>query len=290
MDLNLLLGEPIKVDLKKGTYTPEFEGLFLENYLLKDFLKPGIGYDRYMTWCQSIVITPKDIADVLWVEHNVYYKEISDWEFLLSRCYDLNTGEAIQGSPVLEGLKYFFGYEFYLSFDKTKKTTEEALYFSLLSEKGEWVAKIDKNNFERIRSLITKVNHIQPSELSTWNYAFEKQEKRALRYYYDKRNNPIKPKLDYEFSLETILRFLKVESGLNYKDLFNESLYEINKCYEMKTSTLRTFALNVGIYGGNLKIDSNIRRSLIYGVAHKAEKSNDIISGNNRDSIGLENK
>ena len=288
MNIDLLLGRPVKVDLEENTYTKtNFDGLYLKNYKLKDFLR-SVGYDKYTSWCNMITMKPKDIADILWIKHKMYYKEIDDWEFLFSQCFDFKKQKPYENNPILEGLKFMFGYEFSLSINTKGKSPEEIFFFNIYDENNRWLAKINKANFEKIIETIKLVNYIKPSELSTWNYAYEKHEKRALKYFYEKRMKK-ESKQDYEFNLETIMRFLKLETHSTYEEMFGYSLYELYSCYSMKTDTFRALALNIGIYDGNIKMDSSIQNNLLFGIVKNEKQVKNIASGNGMENISVEN-
>lgn len=293
VDVNLLLGLPIPIKLKEGTYRKDFEGLFLQNYKLKDFLTPEVGYEKYGYWCSIITTRPKDIADILWVQYNTYYKEMNDWVFVMSYCYDFQNRVERPDNDLFEALRFMLGYDYDfvvvedLKALKSGKNPEDIYYLNVYDSNSKWVAKIDKDNFEIITEKVKEINYIKPTELSKWNYAYEKHEKRALKYYYDKRNSKV-GKPSYLFSLETVLRFLRLETGIDYDKWLNESLYEIYSCYNMKSSTFQSLALHIGLYGGNVKVDSNIKNSLIFGVVHNAEQVENLARGNNLDGIQIE--
>ena len=290
MNIDLLLGRPIKIGLEENTYTKtNFDGLYLKNYKMKEFL-PTIGYETYVSWCNSITMVPKDIADILWVKYELYYKTLDSWTFLFNQCFDFNNQKPYENSPILKGLKFMFGYDFSPSFDVKKETPEEAFFFNIYDEKGRWLAKINKKNFEKIVENIKLVNSIKPSELSGWKeFAYERHEKRALQYYHDKRMRSEKED-SFELNVENILRFLKLETSSSYSEMMEWSLYELYNSYSMKTDTLRTLALNIGIYSGNVKINSGIQNSLIFGTTkkHEAEEKN-LASGNNIENIAVGN-
>lgn len=294
VDINLLLGRPIPIKLRDGTYNKKiFDGFYLRNYKLKDFLTPDVGYEQYMYWCSIIVTRPKDIADILWVKYKTYYKDMNDWLFIMSYCYDFNEHKPIEDNDLFKALNFMLGDEYVFSpvlnlkALEENKLSEDMLYINVYSHDGRWLAKIDKDNFERITNVVKLTNFIKPSELSKWNYAYESHEKRALKNYYKKRENE-KNTAPYVLNLETVLRFLKLETGVSYEEWLNESLYEIYSCYNMKASTFQTLALHIGLYGGNVKIDSNIRNSLVFGAIHQVENIENLAKGNNLDSIQVQ--
>ena len=286
-NMSMFLGEPILVELEENTYNKKlFKGLYLNRYKLKDFINKDVGEELYLQWCSSICTTPKDVADILWVQCKTYYKEMNDWSFIFGQCFNVEKQEIIKSSYILNGLKFMFGYDFIPTLNYSGKTPEEVFFFNIYDDKGNWLAKINYNNFEKIREVIRLVNAIKPTELSTWNFAYDKHEKKALKYYYEKnRNKKNKKDEPYDFTLETVLRFLKCEIRTTYKELFDESLCEIYACYSMKSSTFQALALNIGIYGGNLKMDSSVKNNLLFGVVHNEKQARNLASGNNTDIV-----
>lgn len=292
IDVNALLGRPIKIELRDGSYNKSlFKGLYLKNYKLKDILiRDGLDIQEYTSWSSAIITKPKDIADILWVKQNIYYKDLDEWLFVFIQCFDLQTNKIVKNSPLLKGLRYMFEYDFVPTINPNEDNIEKRFYFNIYNKNQEWLAKIDKVNFEKIREIICLVNYIKPNELSTWNYAYDKHEKKALSNYYKKyRERDVSKNKNYDFSLETVLRFLKLETHTSYEELLDNSLYEIYSCYSMKSSTYQTLALNVGIYGGNLKMDSNIRDNLLFGVTHNTKQTNNVSSGN-LENVDIETK
>jgi hypothetical protein len=62
----------------------EIENLGFEDY--KNGLSKEYGYEKYSQLLYSIILTSKDLADVLWFENQIWYEDIEkEWDFFLQR-------------------------------------------------------------------------------------------------------------------------------------------------------------------------------------------------------------
>lgn len=293
LNLDILLSRDILIELPEGTaFNKElFKGLYLKNYRLKDFLlNDNIGYDKYMEMVLSIILVPKDIAHILWAEQKRYYKEFNEWEFILRDnlvCIANKTNDS--QTLLMQALRYFFGYNFAVRLNPKGSCQEEAYYIDMYDDKNNWLLTINKTVFDKIKDMVRLVNNIKPSELSSWNYKYEKHEKKALQRYYDREKFDQKKDKEYEFSLETILYFLESVSRISFEELFCKSLHGIYMSFESVTNTLRALSLNIGIYGGNISIDKSITNKLIYGaIYNKMENKKNLLSGDGEGVLKME--
>lgn len=80
----------------------EIESLFYEDY--ESGNTKVFGYDAYSQLLYSLILSPKDVADILWFENQVWYEDIqSDWDFFIERA--IASGKVIDNVEVnLDGL------------------------------------------------------------------------------------------------------------------------------------------------------------------------------------------
>lgn len=284
LNSDILLNKDILIELPEGTaYNKKlFKGLYLKNYRLKDFLlNNNIGYEKYMLMVWSIVRVPKDIADQLWVEHRIYYKDIDEWTLTLSdNIYCINNQMDDSQTILMQALRHFFGYNFALRIKSTGNTSEEKCVIDMLDDEGNWLLTINKDVFSKIRDMVKLVNNIRATELSLWgDFKYKRHEQIALEQYYKKRKYNDEKEKSYIFSIETILYFLEAVSRISFEELLNRSLHNVYMSFESVTNTLRALSLNIGIYGGNIKIDNSITNRLIYGaIYNKVDTKRNLIT------------
>lgn len=134
-----------KLQLMRSTEYRLFEDIMVRQPTLNEiatFSDDGKGYENFMAMVNTIVLTPADVADILWVENQILYTEFaSDWEFFISRAFsegeDIEVKEVYEGETVKsiahsvnilveQGLNYFFNKEgHYIFITDSKNATEE---------------------------------------------------------------------------------------------------------------------------------------------------------------------
>ena len=95
-----------------------------------------LGYDKYRDYLYALILTPKDVADVLWCQMKIWYEDIkSDWGFFLENslvgarnitlCVNDKITEGIGVNEELkDALNFFFcnDYEYIIMDKKTEDT------------------------------------------------------------------------------------------------------------------------------------------------------------------------
>lgn len=80
-----------KLQLMRDTKYQLFNDIYVRQPTLNEiveFSQDGTGYETFMSLVNNIILTPADIADILWVENKVLYTEFAnDWEFFISRAF-----------------------------------------------------------------------------------------------------------------------------------------------------------------------------------------------------------
>lgn len=120
-----------KLLLLRGKDYPLTKNIKARHPTLSEIMDYEGGYNYFMAMVNNLVMTPADIADVLWVEQKVLYTNFkNEWDFFIERSYI--SGEDIEVSEILNEEK------FSIKTRAADKITEECLNY-FFNQKGHYV-------------------------------------------------------------------------------------------------------------------------------------------------------
>ena len=248
---------------------------------IASFSDDGKGYEKFMMLVNTMILTPADIADILWVENQIIYTDFaSDWDFFISRAFsdgeDIEIKEMYEGEIIIntgrcanaiveQAINYFFNrkghYVFITDNQNVGKEVPSVIYLLNVGDNGEIIDDGFKFGEPLYHLLVKFLNTI------TWNNGvpFFMQElksknpssnikignkrllKALLESAYKKRNSKQKNSVTFD----SIVSALIAEQH-NNEQIWNFPLYLVYDQYyrisKIKTYSETMAALNSGCY------------------------------------------
>lgn len=223
--LQLLLGEDIKIE--------EFT---LKNHSIKEIVE--MGYSNYLSYVAIMAIDRLNIADILWVERKIFYKDVSNWELFI----DILTKQK-ETQVVLE----FFLNE---TFDIYRN--DETKEYILKTKDGKI---LNETKFNTIHDILALNCNLEKEYYFT-KARGDKSAQLMLKMLYKKRGNSSESSHD----LESIISSVLWASSIG-KEIWNCSLFALYDGYGRIVKKINYELTMAAYYNGNInKKDFKIKQ------------------------------
>ena len=248
----------------------------VKHFTLNDIREAGI--DNYYKYLSLITLSVLDVADVLWCEKKVWYKDAgSDWDFFVQRALSgANSKKNIvveKGDKVVDvelncmcvneeykkALNFFFGWDYdYLALnihtgDRTQTilTTIEYEEDSSLYILKEKTIRITEHHYRCLVDFVKDINWIHKE------YMFLKGgNKRAQKYILENEYKNRKYTNKETINLESIISSL-IAKGVNYLDIWNYPIYLVYNQYYRFNKIVEYQNIITAYYSGCLDTKKN---------------------------------
>lgn len=210
------------------------------------------GYVTYCSYMSKIAYGVYDDADILWVEKGVWYEDITEWEYFVSKCISeksvnilmvdnnnellkVETGCVIINSGIRDALNFFLfldgEYAILVEIDEEGK--ENNLIVNLEYD-NDGLYKInpqcfilDESKFNKMFEFLRDINLIKKEKVLESKLTKKGVKKTHLKYSYDERKSKIGKS---SVSLDSIVSSLIVKQQ-NFKELWEYPIYTIYDTY-----------------------------------------------------------
>jgi hypothetical protein len=196
----------------------------------------NLGYEKYQNYINLLTLIPRDIADILWFESNIWYEDISNWMFFL---------EIFQTNPMVsEALEWFLGIKFTIA----KENKENPIYY-LINE--EYKIVINEIVFGCICEYIRQINFL-PSKSDLELAGNKKTKIYLLQQQQKKRKRNKKEKID----LASIVSSLDWKSSKG-NEIWDFPIYRIFEGYFRLSQIDNYEKTMLGLYFGSIDTKKN---------------------------------
>lgn len=223
-EINMYIRNPRIKDIRKLS----------ETSILSKTLKIS-GFKIYDNYINLLCLEPADVADILWVDVGIWYKDISSFILFMIGC-------ASDVISYIEALNWFTQKDFIYVDD------EKLPYLYYLDDEGDMV-KLSETMFNKISKTIKDINYVGEKERT--NFKKESSEKAYLKKIRDKRNRIEKQTI----TLLSIISSIAWKSNLYINDLLEYSISQIYDGYFRINNIDNYDKTMLGIYSGN--VDGN---------------------------------
>ncbi len=216
LDLQLLEGSPIHIDDVGFFYVPS----------LREIAK--INYSVYSQYVSLMLFDKKNVE-------GFQDKEVDNFELIMIFCYqDANFQN-----------NFFKALDFFLKNNFSIFSNEHEIF--LYSTEN--TSRITKNSFEKIQSIVKKINFIKDSEVEYKPANSKAQE----MIDFIKRVKKNKPTPKEKINLKSIISGLSWKSnGINIKDIFDITIYQLYDGFFSTENIDNYYHTFTGIYSGNI--------------------------------------
>lgn len=221
-----------RLDLYFGDDLILFDKLIIKHPKLIDIKK--LGYQKYMQYISNLILSPKDIADILWFESQQWYEDISHWTFFIQMY--------MNETSYKDALKWFTGYEFYVMTDK-----DNNLFLADIEKK----IIINEFTFMVLLDFIKQINFI-PNKIDLDNCGNKHTKIYLLKQMYKKRKKNTKEKID----LASIISAVDWKSSKG-NEIWNFSIYRIYEGYFRLNQIDNYDKTMMGLYFGTIDTSKN---------------------------------
>lgn len=206
-----------------------------------------LGWNKYQSFLYTIVTDSRDIADILWFEHKIWYEDIKDeWIFFIQRCLSeekrvkvkIDENNIVEGVGIIDrfrdALNFFLKTQGeYVVMDKKNDTGSEVYLYNVVPTEQQDIFLLNLNNIK-----ITKpcyyvlVEYLKKTNWIYVDYDFlhggtKKAKKYILKHQYDSRKKKAKTQ---NITIDSIVSSLIAQSQ-SYKDIWDYPIYMIYELY-----------------------------------------------------------
>lgn len=206
-----------------------------------------LGWEKYQLFLYTIITDSKDIADILWFEHKIWYEDIKDeWIFFVQKCLSeekkikvkVSENNIVEGVGIMDrfrdALNFFLKTEGeYVIMDKKTEKESEIYLCNVLPTTEEDVflltptnLKITKPCYYVLVEYLRKVNWIY-TDYDFLHGGTKRAKKYILKHQYDGRKKKAKSQ---NITIDSIVSSL-VSQSQPYKDIWDYPIYMIYELY-----------------------------------------------------------
>ena len=221
-----------RLQLYKGRDLEALEMLHIKHPTVDDIEK--LGYDNYSIYVNLLSMTPVDIADILWCEMKVWYKDVTQWLLFLQL---FQTDEMVQ-----RAIRWWTGSDFVLFDDGT----------DLLLYDEENKVFINEHTFMFISQFLRTINFVTPPKLNA--DVVKAGNKLTAKYLLEKqymRRNRASSKWEVQVDFPSIVSSLQWVGGKG-NEIWEYPVYRIYEGYMRLNLSDNYDKTMTAYYSGNL--------------------------------------
>lgn len=229
--LNLYKGRPLKIADNLIIRHPTLDDIEELNFLFD--------IDIYRQYVHTLTLAPIDIADVLWCDMKIWYKDVTSWKLFI---------QLVTVDPtILDALTWFCGYDVALYLDENQEVVlflPEINYF------------ITEHTYMYISQFLRQINYVTPPKL---NGDVEKAgNKLTAKYLLEKQNARRKREIkeSTQIDLASITSLLQWE-GKKGNEIWSYPIYRIYEGYMRLNLSDNYHKTMIGYYSGNLDLSKS---------------------------------
>jgi len=229
--LSLYKGRPLKIDDNLTIRHPTLDEIEELNF--------SFGNDIYRQYIHTLTLSPIDIADILWCDMKIWYKEVNAWDMFI---------QLVATDPtMLDSLSWFCGQEVALYCNENKEIVlflPNTNYF------------ITEHTYMYISQFLRQINYVSSPKL---NKDVEKAgNKLTAKYLLEKQNARRKREVkeDVQIDLASIASLLQWE-GKKGDEIWSYPIYRIYEGYMRLNLSDNYHKTMIGYYSGNLDLSKS---------------------------------